>query len=75
MSILPKEPPPHSMVAISFAEALAESYTIGGGNPSAMFSAFVGLVSAKDERLCAECLEALEQAISSSCASAGTARP
>jgi hypothetical protein len=63
-----KEPLPHSMVAISFAEALAESYSHAGGNPSAIFSAFVGLVSAKDEMLCAECLQALEQAISSSSA-------
>jgi hypothetical protein len=59
-----RELPPHVMVTVGFAEALAKSYADAGGNLSSMFSAFVGLVSAKDEMLCAECLIALEQAIS-----------
>jgi hypothetical protein len=70
-----KDLPVHSLVAASFAESLASAYVNQGGNLSAIFTAFVGLVSARDDVLCAECLEALEQVIFSSSASAENGAP
>lgn len=57
------EPPKHSLLVASFAENLAKRYTDLGGDTNTLFAAFAGLVSARDQRVCADCLTALEGSI------------
>jgi hypothetical protein len=56
--------PDHAISAAGFAERLVEQYTRLGVKPSDLFAVFVGLVSAHNKSVGAECLIALEAALS-----------
>ena len=57
-----------ALIAASFAERLACEYAHRGGIPRDLFTAFVGLIAMRDEQMCADCLNALEGALSISAA-------
>jgi hypothetical protein len=54
-------PPPHSFAAANFADTLARKYTRQGGTTHALFTAFAALVSARDQKVGADCLIALDR--------------
>jgi hypothetical protein len=56
------EPPDHAVAVTAFAETLAGEFERRGGDIHILFAAFAGLVSACDERVCADCLVALDRA-------------
>jgi len=68
------ELPQHAMIAASFAENLARKYAEQLRPPHALFAAFVGLVSARDQAVAADCLTALDRYLSGD-ASAGNGEP
>ena len=53
-------------IEIGFAQNLAESFVARGGNLTALFSAFVGLVHVRDKAVGRDCLVALDLFVSSS---------
>jgi hypothetical protein len=55
------EPPSHAFEAVSFAERLAQEYVKQGGTMHALFVGFAGLVSARDQKVGADCLIALDR--------------
>jgi hypothetical protein len=74
MAALPGELPQHALVTVSFAESLAREYVRQGGETLALFSAFAGLVSARDKQVGADCLTALDRLICGG-ANAESAKP
>ena len=50
--------------AASFARKILEHYRASGGTDADLFAAFAAIVSARDKQVCADCLNALEEAIS-----------
>jgi hypothetical protein len=55
------EPPSHALEAASFADRLAQEYIKQGGTMHALFVGFAGLVSARDQKVGADCLIALDR--------------
>jgi hypothetical protein len=55
------DPPRHSLDAAGFAETIAREYVGKGGSPLALFVAFVGVVSARDKAVAADCLTAFDR--------------
>jgi hypothetical protein len=55
------EPPTHALDAASFADRLAQEYIKQRGTMHAMFVGFAGLVSARDQKVGADCLIALDR--------------
>jgi hypothetical protein len=50
--------------AASLARKILENYRAIGGTDADLFAAFAAIVSARDQQVCADCLKALEEAIS-----------
>jgi hypothetical protein len=64
------------MEAASFAESIARRYAERPQSPKSttdLFVAYAGLVAASDRKLAADCLIALDEALSSSAGSASPA--
>jgi hypothetical protein len=57
------ELPQHAIMAASFAETLARDYAGQGKMTRDLFVAFVALVSAQNQQICADSLTALESAL------------
>lgn len=66
--------PHHAIAAAAFAESIANQYEQTGKSARSAFAAFAGLVSVRDRLLAAECLTALDAAVSLS-AKGGNASP
>jgi hypothetical protein len=56
-------PPQASFVVASFAAKVLADFKGRGGSADDLFAAFVGLVSARNKQIGAECIIALEEAI------------
>lgn len=56
-----EELPEHALIAASLAARLLEDFVADGGTPGNLFTAFVGMVSARDQILGGQCLLALEE--------------
>ena len=56
--------PENPLRATSFAENLARRYVSNVDDSRSLIGAFAGLVAARDPRLAADCLIALEEALS-----------
>jgi hypothetical protein len=56
--------PERSLNAASFAESLAWQYAAGGGDSRVLLATLAGLVAARDPQLAADCLMALDAALS-----------
>jgi hypothetical protein len=55
-------PPDHAIAATAFAETLSGEFVRQGGDIHTLFAAFAGLVSARDKKVCADCLVAPDKA-------------
>lgn len=53
-----------ALPAASFAETLAREYERRGGNVTALFAAYAGLVAARDKTVGTDCLIAVDRMIS-----------
>jgi hypothetical protein len=57
------EVPDEALWAASFAQSLVADYIGRGGDPQDLFTAFAGLVCARDGSIAGDCLLALEGAL------------
>jgi len=55
------DPPSYALEAVAFADRLAREHVSRGGDIFALFAAFAGLVSARDKKVSADCLIALDR--------------
>jgi hypothetical protein len=58
---VPQGPPQYAVDAAAVAERLARQYVSAGGEIVSLFSAYAGLVSARDKKVGADCLIALDR--------------
>jgi len=57
-------PPPRIYGTADFAQNLARDYAKRGGDLTALFAAFAALVSARNEKVAADCLIAVDRLLS-----------